>query len=61
MSTTISDKTHDRMIHKLEQFEHELEAVFDEHEIHPCHLRLTQAQAKLDAAREIFDIFNGNI
>ena len=61
MSTTISDKTHDRMIHKLEQFEHELEAVADEHEIHPCPLRLTQAQAKLDGAREIFDIFNGNI
>ena len=48
------------MIHKLEQFEHELEAVADEHEIHPCPLRLTQAQAKLDGAREIFGIFNGD-
>ena len=57
----ISDKRHDRIIHQLEDFEHELEAVADEHEFHPCPLRLTQAQAKLDGAREIFAILNGNI
>lgn len=57
----ISDKTHDRIIHQIADFEHELEAVADEHEFYPCPLRLTQAQAKLDGAREIFAILNGNI
>jgi hypothetical protein len=62
MSTTISDKTHDRMIHKLDQLGHELEAVANDHEkgLRP-RLHLEMAQAKLDGAREIFGIFNGNI
>ena len=57
----ISDKTHDRIIHKIEEYEHQLETVADENEIRPCPLLLTQAQSKLDGAREIFAILNGNI
>jgi hypothetical protein len=62
MSTTISDKTHDRMILKLEQFEHELEAVANDHEkgLIP-RLHLEMAESKLEGAREIFAIFNRNI
>ena len=57
----ISDKTHDRIIHKIEEYEHQLETVADENEIRPCPLLLTQAQSKLDGARESFAILNGNI
>ena len=57
----ISDKTHDRIIHKIEEYEHQLETVADENEIRPCPLLLTQAQSKLDGAREIFAIRNGNL
>jgi len=58
----ISDKTHDRIIHQLEDFEHQLEAVANDHEkgLRP-RLHLEMAQSKLDGAREIFAILNGNI
>lgn len=61
----ITDKTHDRILAKLDELEHTLEtlsdmleATTDESERASLLAEVEKAQAKLEGAKELFYIFN---
>lgn len=63
---TITDKTHDSILAKLDQFEHTLETLSDlleattaESERASLLAEVEKAQAKLEGATELFHILNG--
>ena len=63
---TINDKNHDRILAKLDDLEHKLELMADEAEKASSldkkywQNRVDKAWFKLEGAREIFAILNGN-
>ena len=62
MALNINDKDHDRIIHKLDKLEHELEIVEDQYaKGHRPRHQLWAARAKLEGAMAIFDIANENV
>ena len=63
---TITNKTHDRILEKLDQFEHTLETLSgvletttDESERASLLAEVEKTQAKLEGAKELFYILNG--
>ena len=58
----INDKDHDRIIHKLNDLEHELDLAEDQYAkgLRPRHF-IWAARAKLEGAMAIFDIANKNV